>query len=212
MLNFVKKSHQIKKFSIQKLDFYRSVCMTAICYIVLILAVSTNEQLLAKKKTCAKFQSNISNTEGLVCVYTDRRTWLNLFSRPRWSFIYILYRVFEFTSWCHKFYGKFNIPCSVYKKQKEQVNKSHMWTNRTSTQPKRGRMWKESKYYNNTGCISRRYVDRPPKLLKAEAHIKVLVRKLLTYMYKYTSFDCMYTNNNANMHTHTCIFSIFTTN
>ena len=50
----------IQIISIQELNFHISICMTAICYSSPISAVSTNEQLLGEKKTCAKFQSDIS--------------------------------------------------------------------------------------------------------------------------------------------------------
>ena len=46
-------------------DFDHSVCMTALCYSDLISAVLTNDQLLGKKKTCAKFQSAVLKPEGL---------------------------------------------------------------------------------------------------------------------------------------------------
>ena len=50
---------QINKFSIQDLGFDRSVCMAAIRYSGPISELPTNEQLLAEKRTCAKFQINI---------------------------------------------------------------------------------------------------------------------------------------------------------
>ena len=56
MPNYVKISHQIKKFTIQVSDSDCSVNMAAICYSGPILAVPTNEQLLTKKITGAKFQ------------------------------------------------------------------------------------------------------------------------------------------------------------
>ena len=87
MPNCVKIPRQMKEFSIQTLDSDCSVCMAAICYSGPISAVPTNEQLLGKKKTCSKFQIDISKTEGLVRVYTDgrtdRRTWLNQLSSSR---------------------------------------------------------------------------------------------------------------------------------
>ena len=45
-----------------------------------ILAVPTYEQPLGEKRTCAKFPSDISNIEGLVCVQSDKLTWLNRLS------------------------------------------------------------------------------------------------------------------------------------
>ena len=57
-------------FSIQGLDFDRSVCMAAICCSVTILAVPTNEQ----KSTFANFQIDISKTEAAVRVYIERQT------------------------------------------------------------------------------------------------------------------------------------------
>ena len=53
----------MKKFSIQALDFDRLVCIAAICYSGPISAVPTYKQLLDEKKTCTKFQINISKTE-----------------------------------------------------------------------------------------------------------------------------------------------------
>ena len=38
-----------------------------------ISAALTNMQLFEEKRMCAKFQIDIPKTEGLVCVYTDRR-------------------------------------------------------------------------------------------------------------------------------------------
>ena len=76
MPNFVKIFCQIKKFYIQGLDFDRSVCMTAISNCGPIPAIPENERPLGEKRTCAKFQIDISKTEGLVRVYTDGRTWL----------------------------------------------------------------------------------------------------------------------------------------
>ena len=73
MLNFVKISRQIKKFSIQELNFERSVCMAAICFSGPITAIPTNEQHLEVKRSCASLQNDISKTEALVCVYTERR-------------------------------------------------------------------------------------------------------------------------------------------
>ena len=52
--------------------FYRSVCMAAISYSDPILAILTNKRPLEEKRTCAKFQIDISKTEELVHVYTDR--------------------------------------------------------------------------------------------------------------------------------------------
>ena len=74
MPNFVKIPRQMKEFSVQTLDSDCSVYMAAICYSGPISAVPTNEQLLCKKKTCSKFQIDISKTEGLVRIYTDGRT------------------------------------------------------------------------------------------------------------------------------------------
>ena len=99
MLNHVKICCQIKKFSKQWYNFDHSVCMTAICYSRRISAVPTNKQLLEEKKTCVKFQIDISKTVGLVRLCTDRRTWLN-----RLSF------------WMLQILLQFIIPCSGYKK------------------------------------------------------------------------------------------------
>ena len=49
MPNFVKISFQMKKFSIQGLNFDRLVCMATICYNGAISAVPTNGQLLREK-------------------------------------------------------------------------------------------------------------------------------------------------------------------
>ena len=76
MPNLVKISRQKKKLYIQALDADRSVCLAAICYSGPISAVPNNEQLLVEKRTGAKFQIDISKTEGLglVRMYTDRQT------------------------------------------------------------------------------------------------------------------------------------------
>ena len=74
-----------------------------------------------EKKTYAKFQIDISKTEGLVRIYTDRqtdrRTWLNGLSSSCCQFIYIyIFLVFStFPSLCYKLRGKLNISCSDYK-------------------------------------------------------------------------------------------------
>ena len=47
---------------------------------------SDKEQLLGEKSTCAKFQIDISKTEKLVYVYTNRQTWLNRLNTSPWSF------------------------------------------------------------------------------------------------------------------------------
>ena len=49
------------------------VSMASFCFRVPITAVPTNEQLLREKKTCAKFQIDISKTEVLARVYTDKK-------------------------------------------------------------------------------------------------------------------------------------------
>ena len=74
MSNCVKIPRQMKGFSIQALDSDCSVFMAAICYGGPISVVPTNEQLLCEKRTGAKFQIDSLKTEGLVCIYTDRRT------------------------------------------------------------------------------------------------------------------------------------------
>ena len=65
--------------------------MELICYSGPISPVPTNKVLLHDKITGAKFQIDIS-TEGIVRIYTDKRTdrwtWLNLSSS--WPVIYIL--------------------------------------------------------------------------------------------------------------------------
>ena len=68
MPNFVKISHQMKKFPIQVLDSDCSVCMAVE------LSIPTNELLLSEKKKFAKFQIDSLKTEGLVCKYTCRQT------------------------------------------------------------------------------------------------------------------------------------------
>ena len=73
MPNFVKISRQMKKLSIQVLDYDRSVCMATICNRGPISSVSTNESLLGEKRTCAKFQIDSSEIEGLIRVYTTNR-------------------------------------------------------------------------------------------------------------------------------------------
>lgn len=47
---------KIKTFSLQGLDANRSVSVAALCHSDPISKVPTNEQLLAEKGTCAKFQ------------------------------------------------------------------------------------------------------------------------------------------------------------
>ena len=74
MPNFMKIPRRMKEFSIQALYSDRSVCMAAICCRHPISAIPTNEQLLGEKRTCTKFQFDISKTQGLVRVYTDRQT------------------------------------------------------------------------------------------------------------------------------------------
>ena len=72
---------------------YRSICMAAIGYKSPISFISTNEQLFGEKRLYAKFKIDISKTEWLVCVYTDRRPdgrmWINRLISSCWSFIYI---------------------------------------------------------------------------------------------------------------------------
>ena len=48
--------------------------MTAIGYKGPLLAAPPNDQLFGERKICAKFQIDISKTEGLVRVYTDGQT------------------------------------------------------------------------------------------------------------------------------------------
>ena len=45
--------------------------MAVICYSGPISVVPTNEQLFEEKRTCTKFQIDISKTEGQIRVYTD---------------------------------------------------------------------------------------------------------------------------------------------
>ena len=75
----MKISRQTQKFSIQEFNFDRSVCMAAICYSDPISAVQINEQLFAYKRTYTKLQFDNTKTDGLVFIYTDRRTdgWLD---------------------------------------------------------------------------------------------------------------------------------------
>ena len=54
--------------------------MAAMCYIGPISAVPTNEQLLGEKRTGAKLEIDSLKIEGIVCMYTDRRRWLNQLS------------------------------------------------------------------------------------------------------------------------------------
>ena len=89
MPNFVKTSRQMKKFSIQALDSVHSVCMAAICYSDPISTVLKNQQLLQKKNMCAKFQNDISKTEGLVGVYTGRQMDMAELVQLVMLFIYI---------------------------------------------------------------------------------------------------------------------------
>ena len=78
MSNFVKISHQIKKFSIPVLDFGGSVCMAVICYSGPISAISTTEQLLGDKITCTKLQIYISKKQTLICIYRHALTEIYL--------------------------------------------------------------------------------------------------------------------------------------
>ena len=55
------------------------------------MSVPANEQLLGKKKTCAKFQIDVSETDALVRVYTSRVTTKST-QLVCSSFIGILYR------------------------------------------------------------------------------------------------------------------------
>ena len=71
--SFVKIYCQMKKFFIHKLHFERSLFMAAICYSGPISVVRTN-MLLWVQRTCAKFQIDISNIEGLIRVYIDGQT------------------------------------------------------------------------------------------------------------------------------------------
>lgn len=63
MPNFLKIFYQIEKFPIQGRDSNLSVCVVAICDCDPNSMVSTNEQVLGKKMTCAKFQFDISKSE-----------------------------------------------------------------------------------------------------------------------------------------------------
>lgn len=57
MLTLVAKIR--KKFSIQELVFDLSVCTAAFCYSGPKSGIPTTDQLLAEKKTCAKFDIDI---------------------------------------------------------------------------------------------------------------------------------------------------------
>ena len=61
MPNFVKISYQIKRFYIQELEWSDS-------------ATFTHKKLLGKKRCLFGFQIDISKTERIACVYTERRT------------------------------------------------------------------------------------------------------------------------------------------
>ena len=43
-------------------------------YVIVFQYRRSNKQLLGEKRTCTKFQINISKTDGLACVYVYRRT------------------------------------------------------------------------------------------------------------------------------------------
>ena len=62
-------------------NFGCTEAIISICYSDPISAVPTNEQLLSEKKTGEHFKIDSLKTEGLVCIYTDKRTdkraWLN---------------------------------------------------------------------------------------------------------------------------------------
>lgn len=73
MPNFVKiPISSSEKVSKQKLDFGRSVCMSAISFSVSITVVLTNKQIFGEERTCLKFRIDNSRIEGLIRIYTDR--------------------------------------------------------------------------------------------------------------------------------------------
>ena len=109
MPSFVKISCQIKTFFIQEFDFDRSVCMIAIFYSGSVSAVATKEQLLGQKRTSAKFHINISKTECLVRVYSDRETDV---CRADHLYIYIIGSP---TFLCYKLREKLNTPQGITK-------------------------------------------------------------------------------------------------
>ena len=63
-----------RKFSILAFDSKRSVCLAAICYIRSDIAGSDKWANSWGEKDVTKFQIDILTTQGLVRVYTDRRT------------------------------------------------------------------------------------------------------------------------------------------
>ena len=63
MPNFVKISCEIKKFSIQELEFDRSVCMTAISYSDPILTISSDINLRFWIIIHAKFREDIMSNK-----------------------------------------------------------------------------------------------------------------------------------------------------
>ena len=94
-------------FSIQELDFERSVCMTAISYSRATSTVLMNERLFGEKWMCAKLQIDISQTERLVRIYTDRQT-------SHCSNIFYIGSS-TFPSGFYKLRGKLNTHCLGYK-------------------------------------------------------------------------------------------------
>ena len=114
---FVKISRQIKMFSIQEFVFDRSVCMPAVCYSGLILVIPTNGQLLEEKKTCAKLLLDISKSEWLIHVYTNRQ--MDMAQTTQLIMLIIQIHIYftrspKFLSGCYKLRDKLNIPCWGY--------------------------------------------------------------------------------------------------
>ena len=74
---------------------------------------------LSEKRTVAKFQSDSLKTQGLVCIFTDRRMDMTKSTQLIMLIIYVhIYFIKSpaFPSGHYKHRGKLNIPCSGYKK------------------------------------------------------------------------------------------------
>ena len=77
-----------------------------------------SKQLLGKKRMCANFQIDISNTEGIVWVCTDIQANMAKSTQLETLIIYIsmyFIRYPTFPSGYYKLRGDPNMPCSGYK-------------------------------------------------------------------------------------------------
>ena len=84
--------------------------MTAICYSGPISAIPINERFFAAKSTFAKFQCDISNTEGLVRVYTENRL-----SSVNHLYVHFIWSTM-FPSGCYKLNSRFDLSSGSFGK------------------------------------------------------------------------------------------------